>query len=126
MIELTPETKQIFAEYPLLKQIWEENIDPPVFASRTPHEVCHYMGGNTFIPVFRRIDGEVVEYNEPEEGPYAHLVVADDVPISLSVGDQEIFNYLHLIDMPEFKLTHYEAELTIAEMRLEELRNNAE
>jgi hypothetical protein len=121
MIELTSKTKAIFAVYPRLKQIWEENTEAPEIASRTPHEVCHYMGGDTFIPAFRMIDGVVVEHNAPEDGPYAHLVVADDVPVSLSVGEQECFNYLHLVDMPEMKLALQEAKLAQFKAQLEAL-----
>jgi hypothetical protein len=121
MIELTSKTKAIFAVYPRLKQVWEENTEAPEIVSRTPHEVCHYMGGDTFIPVFRMIDGVVVEHNAPEDGPYAHLVVADDVPVSLSVGEQECFNYLHLVDMPEMKLALQEAKLAQFKALLEAL-----
>jgi hypothetical protein len=121
MIELTSKTKAIFAVYPRLKQVWEENTEAPEIVSRTPHEVCHYMGGNTFVPVFRVIDGVVVEHNAPEDGPYAHLVVADDVPVSLSVGEQECFNYLHLVDMPEMKLALQEAKLAQFKAQLEAL-----
>jgi hypothetical protein len=121
MIELTSKTKAIFAVYTRLKQVWEENTEAPEIVSRTPHEVCHYMGGNTFVPVFRVIDGVVVEHNAPEDGPYAHLVVADDVPVSLSVGEQECFNYLHLVDMPEMKLALQEAKLAQFKAQLEAL-----
>jgi hypothetical protein len=118
-MELAPRTKAIFAVYPRLKQVWEENTEAPEIVSRTPHEVCHYMGGNTFVPVFRVIDGVVVEHNAPEDGPYAHLVVADDVPVSLSVGEQVCFNYLHLIDLSEMTLAWHEAELDELEAQLE-------
>jgi hypothetical protein len=121
-MELAPKTKAIFAVYPRLKQVWEENTEAPEIVSRTPHEVCHYMGGNTFVPVFRVIDGVVVEHNAPEDGPYAHLVVADDVPVSLSVGEQECFNYLHLVDLPEITLARHEAELDELEAQLETLQ----
>jgi hypothetical protein len=120
-MELAPKTKAIFAVYPRLKQVWEENTEEPEIVSRKPHEVCHYMGGNTFVPVFRVIDGVVVEHNAPEDGPYAHLVVADDVAVSLSVGEQECFNYLHLIDLPEITLARHEAELDELEAQLEAL-----
>jgi hypothetical protein len=121
MIELTSKTKAIFAVYPRLKQVWEESTEAPEIVSRTPHEVCHYMGGDIFVPVFRVIDGVVVEHNAPEDGPYAHLVVADDVPVSLSVGEQECFNYLHLVDMPEMKLALQEAKLAQFKAQLEAL-----
>jgi hypothetical protein len=126
MIELTSKTKAIFAVYPRLKQVWEENTEAPEIVSRTPHEVCHYMGGNTFVPVFRVIDGVVVEHNAPEDGPYAHLVVADDVPVSLSVGEQECFNYLHLVDLPKLVLAQQEAELDKLEAQLEVLKRRSE
>jgi hypothetical protein len=121
-MELASKTKAIFAVYPRLKQVWEENTEAPEIVSRTPHEVCHYMGGNTFVPVFRVIDGVVVEHNAPEDGPYAHLVVADDVALSLSVGDQVCFNYLHLVDLPEITLARHEAELDELEAQLETLQ----
>jgi hypothetical protein len=120
MPELLPETKQIFAQFPLLKQVWEDNLEPPVFPSRKPHEVRFYMG-DTFTPVFRLIDGVVVEHNPPEEGPYTLLVVADDVPASLSVGTQEIFNYTDMVELPEFSLQRQEMKLAILEAQLAEV-----
>lgn len=119
-IQLKPETKSIFADYPELKQIWEDNIEPPTVASRTPHEVCYYMG-NTFIPVYRIVDGVLVEHNKPEEGPYTLLTVCDDVPVSLSVGEQAIFDYSDAVDLPDLSMAQQEAALAEAEAQLEQL-----
>jgi hypothetical protein len=43
------------------------------------------------------------------------------VPVSLSVGEQECFNYLHLVDMPEMKLALQEAKLAQFKAQLEAL-----
>jgi hypothetical protein len=118
-MELKPETKKIFAQFPLLKDLWEDNMGIPVVESRKPHDVCCYRNGDTFMPTFRWVDGVLVEYNEPDENaPYTSSFVADDVVLSLSVGDQGIFDYTHLIEMPEFSLDQMELELARCEAEL--------
>ena len=121
LIDLQPKTKEILAYNPEFTNVWVDNINPPIIKDRKPHEVCWYMK-DTFTPTARWVDGEMVEHNplSPDE-PYRLLVVADDQAISLSVGEQSLFDYSNLVDLPEFKLTRIEDELTEAEAELERL-----
>lgn len=125
MIELTAKTKAILCQFPRLQQLWRDNIEPPVFPSRTPHEVCFYQG-DSFEPFMRWVDGEIdrelVKRNlrQPQsDEPYTLLVVADDIPVSLSVGDQVIIDHTDKVDLPQMTMKAHEAELADLESQLE-------
>jgi hypothetical protein len=120
-IELTSKTKRVFALYPLLKEVWQDNLETPVFPSYTPHEVCRYQGGNLFLPIQRLVDGELVEHQpfDDDDDSYALLTLADDIPVTLSVGEQVIFDHSHLVDISQFKMTAYETQLAEVEVQLE-------
>jgi hypothetical protein len=124
VVELLPETKRILAEYPRLQALWRDNITVPTFPSRNPREVCFYEG-DSFTPVFRLVDGELDRDSiqpSDENLSYAFTMVCDDIVTALSVGDQVIFDYSGQVDLPDFRMTAYEDELTSLESQLDAAR----
>jgi hypothetical protein len=121
MIELTAETKKIMFQYPRLQSLWRDNMTVPSFPSQKPHEVCFYEG-ESFIPTLRFVDGELDRDSvqpSDENLSYALTIVCDDIVTTLSVGEQVIFDYSDQVDLPDFRITAYEDELTSIEDQLE-------
>jgi hypothetical protein len=126
MIDLAPKTKAILCQFPRLQRLWRDNIEAPVFPSPTPHEVCFYQG-DSFEPFMRFVDGEIdrdlvkrnLEQPQLDNEPYTLLVVVDDIPGSLTVGEQIIIDHTDKFDMPQMTMDAYEAELSDLESQLE-------
>jgi hypothetical protein len=121
MIELTPQAKEIFAEYSALKDLWQDNLEPAPIQSRTPHEFCYYQGSDLFLPIDRFIDGELVEHREFEDENYSLVGVADDVLVLLSVGGQNIIDRTNEVELPRFGMKRYEERMSDIRSQLEKL-----
>jgi hypothetical protein len=119
MLELTAETRQILSDRMDLLDMYRDNQECPTFANVNPAETEFYVGAG-FLPTFLFEGDKLVEFNEPEEGPYVLAVIADDIPVSLTVGGQVLFDHSNAINLPNFSLEHYEHKLAETEAELDE------